>query len=95
MGWLGVVISAIAAWLLWDNRWLWFIVAVGVGVIELWSWGMMHNYTTEAAKHRESYTGGFYDFTEREVEAAPDWIVQLNLVGFIAAIGILIVGLII
>ena len=93
MGWLGVVISAVATWLLWDNGWLWLVVAIGVGVIELWSWGIMHNFATEAAKHRGNYTGGFYDITRREADAAPDWITMLNLVGFVAAIGLLIAGL--
>ena len=95
VGWLGVVISAIAAWLLWDNGWLWLVGAIGVGGIELWSWGIMHNFATEVAKYRRSYTGGFYDFTRHEVDAIPDWIATLNLVGFVAAIGLLIVGFVI
>lgn len=95
MGWLGVVISAIAAYLLWDNGWLWLVAAVGVGVIELWSWGTMHNFATDAAKYRGSYTGRFYDITRQEADAVPNWIAMLNLVGFIAAIGLLIVGFII
>ena len=75
--------------------WLWLVGAIGVGGIELWSWGIMHNFATEVAKYRRSYTGGFYDFTRHEVDAIPDWIATLNLVGFVAAIGLLIVGFVI
>ena len=95
MGWLGVVISAVAAWLLWDDGWLWRIVAIGVGIIELRSWGIMHNFVTEAAEQRPSYTGRLFDFTRREVDTVPNWITMVNLVGFVAAIGLLIVGLVI
>ena len=95
MGWLGVVISAIAAWLLWDDGWLWRIVPIGVGIIELCSWGIMHNFATEAAKQRPNYTGNFYDLTKREVDTVPNWLAMLNLAGFIAAIGLLLVGLVV
>ena len=95
MGWLGLVVCVVAAWRLWDNGGLWLAAAIGVGVIELWSWGVMHNHATEAAKNRSSYTGGFSDFTKREVDAVPDWLAMVNLVGFVAAVGLLIAGFII
>ena len=43
---------AIAAWLLWDNGRLWFVTALGVGVIELWSQRVMRNYRTEGVNER-------------------------------------------
>ena len=54
----------------------------------------MHNYATEAAKGRLDYSGGFYDFTKREVESVPDWLAVVNLLSFIAAVGLLITGLV-
>ena len=56
--------------------------------------GVMHNYATEAAKGRLDYSGGFYDFTKREVESVPDWPAVVNLLSFIAAVGLLITGLV-
>ena len=48
----GVAMCAIAAWLLWDNGRLWFVTALGVGVIELWSQRVMRNYRTEGVNER-------------------------------------------
>ncbi len=95
MGWLGLVISVVAVWLLWDNGGIWLAAAIAVGVIELWSWGVMHNHATNAAKNRSSYTGGFSDFTMREIDAVPNWLAMVNMVGFLAAIGLLIAGIVI
>ena len=95
MGWLGVALSAAAAWLLWDNGGLWLASAIVVGVIELWSWGIMHNYATDAAKQRSGYTGGFHDFTAQEVNTVPNWISTINLIGFVMAIAVFVAGLIV
>ena len=95
MGWLGVAISAIAAWLLWDENMLWFAVSVGVGVVALWSWGVMHNHAVTAAKRRPDYSGKFFDFTASEANAVPDWLAMTNMAAFIAAIVLLIIGVII
>ena len=94
MGFLGVVIAGGATWLLWDNGWPLVTVSIIVAAIEFWSWGVMHNYATEAAKGRPDYSGGFYDFTKREVESVPDWLAVVNLLSFIAAVGLLITGLV-
>ena len=96
MGWLGVVISAIAAWLLWDDGWLWRVLAVGVGMIELWSWLVMHNVAREArAMFRPRNLGGFYNFTKHEATMVGDGITTINLVGFVAAVGLFIAGFLI
>ncbi len=92
MGWLGVVFSVCAAWLLRDDGWLWFGAAIGVGVLELWSWGIMHNYAVESARSRSDYKGGFYDFTPRDVAAAPNWITVTNMIGFASAAALLAIG---
>ena len=95
MGWLGVAISIGAVWLLWDNGPVWIAVSIGVAILEFVTWGIMHNFAVEAAKNRPGYTGGFSDFTAREVDAVPNWLAQLNLAGFVAAVGLLIAGFII
>ena len=94
MGFLGVVIAGVATWLLWDNGWQLITVSIIVTAIEFWSWGVMHNYAVDAAKDRPGYSGRFYDFTKREVALVPDWLAVVNLLGFIAAVSLLIAGLV-
>ena len=45
MGWLGVIanVAAIAASFDADHRLL-IVVAIICGILNLWSWGVMHNY---------------------------------------------------
>ena len=90
MGWLGVVMSGAAAWLHWDSGIIWIMIAIGVGIIQLWSWGVMHNYAVMAARNRSSYSGNFFDFTKNEVAAAPNWATVVNLVSFFAAFALVI-----
>lgn len=52
----------------------------------------MHNYATEEAKNRHNYSGEFYDLTKGEVDSAPNWLTVLNLLGFIIAVGLLVMG---
>jgi hypothetical protein len=92
MGFLGVIIAGIAAWLLWDNGWPFIVATIFVAIIEFWSWGVMHNYATEEAKNRHNYSGEFYDLTTGEVDSAPNWLTVLNLLGFIIAVGLLVMG---
>ena len=94
MGWLGVVLSVAAAWLLRDQGWSWLASAIAVGVLELWSWGIMHNFAVESAKERAGYIGGFFDITPRDASSIPDWITIVNMLGFIAAVGLLVAGVI-
>ena len=94
MGWLGPVLGAIAAWLFYRSShvvlmWLAILSAVGC----FWSWGVMHNYAVEAAKRRKSYTGGFSDFTDSEVDSVPDGITRVDMVLTFLAIGLFIASL--
>ena len=54
----------------------------------------MHNYAVESAKKRPDYTGGFFDITPQDSHSVPDWITIVNMVGFLAALGLLGAGLI-
>lgn len=94
MGFVGVVLSLISIWLLWDNGWLFISIALAVALVELWSWGVMHNYATESAKNREGYSGGFYDLTPEEANKVPNWLATMNLAGFVVAVGLLIFGIV-
>ena len=93
MGWLGIAISAAATWLLWDNGILLPVAAITVGVIQFWSWGVMHNHAVMAAENRRAYSGRFYDLTKEEVDSAPNWVTAINMISFVAALGLLIAGL--
>ena len=61
----------------------------------LWSWGIMHNYATEEAKKRNNYKGGFYDFTSKEIDAIPDWLVWINMATSLMGIVLFIISTII
>ncbi len=61
---LGIILMTVA-----------FIVSIGC----FWSWGVMHNFATEAAKRRRGYKGGFYDFAEKDVQTVPNWITRINM----------------
>ena len=77
--WAGLAISAVAAWLLWDERALWFSCAVGTGMIQLLTVRAMQNQRNEGAG----------------LDGISDWIAWVNMIAFIAACGLFIAGFII
>jgi hypothetical protein len=80
MGWLSVLLSGVAAYLLFSSgHTVLMVVAIATTVGGFWSWGVMHNYATDAAKRRSDYTGGFFDFTKEEAKAVPNWITLVNI----------------
>ena len=93
MGWLGVALSAAATWLLWDNGILLPVAAIAIGIIQFWSWGVMHNHAVMAARSRRRYSGKFYDLTREEVDSAPNWVTAINMISFVAALAMFIAGL--
>ena len=95
MGWLSVLLAGLAAFLLFKaGHTVLMILAIVAAVGCFWSWGIMHNYATEAAKRRSNYTGGFYDITNREAQAVPDWISTANMLFSLAALVLLNVGIV-
>jgi uncharacterized membrane-anchored protein len=95
MGWLSVLLSGIAAFLLFKaGHTVLMILAILAAVGCFWSWGIMHNYATDLAKRRSDYTGGFYDITNREAQAVPDWISTVNMVFSLAGLVLLITGIV-
>lgn len=91
MGWLLLIIPAVAAVLLFRAGRSWLgALAVLTSLGSFWSWWTMHQFATLAAKRRSDYTGGFYDLTDEEVQRVPDWItwvcMGLGLLGVVLLI---------
>ncbi len=95
MGWLAVVLSGVAAFLHFrTGHTLLMVIAIVAAVGCFGSWGIMHNYATELAKRRSNYAGGFYDITDREAEAVPNWLAALNMIFTMAGVVLLIIGIV-
>lgn len=93
MGWIPIVLGLAACFLLYGTEnqvvfWLAVFAAAGT----FGSYGMMHNFATEAAKKRSSYKGEFYDITAKEADSVPNSIVGMNLLFSLASMGLLIYG---
>lgn len=71
------------------------VLAIIAAVGCFWSWGIMHNYATELAKHRKSYTGGFYDITPGEAQSVPELVAGINMGFSLAGLILFIMGLVI
>ncbi len=80
MGWLSVLLSVSSAFSMYKKAHIILMtVAIIVSIGCFWSWGVMHNFATEAAKRRRGYKGGFYDFAEKDVQTVPNWITRINM----------------
>lgn len=94
MGWLPVLISSVAALLLFKTGHTILMVMAVVCIVGcFWSWGVMHNYATEFAKRRPTYSGEFYDLTNSEARAVPNWITVLNIIFTLLGLVLLIMGI--
>ena len=95
MGWLSVVISGIGAFLFFKtDHTVLMVLSIITAAGCFWSWGIMHNYATEASKRRSNYTGGFYDITDQEAEHVPDWITLANMILSFAGLVLLITAIV-
>jgi hypothetical protein len=95
MGWLSVLLSGVAAFLLFmTGHTVLMVLAIVAAIGCFWSWGIMHNYATDAAKRRSNYSSGFYDITKREAQAVPDWICMVNMLFGLAGLVLLITGIV-
>ena len=80
MGWLPTLIALIASALLYDTGHPVLLgLAISATIGCFWSWGIMHNYGTEAAKKRSNYKGSFFDITEGEAQSVPNWVALANM----------------
>lgn len=80
MGFINVFMGMIAATLFYRtdaSELMW--VSAALTVINLWSYGVMHNFAVDAAKARPDYHGGFNDFSASEMQAVPNWITNISL----------------
>ena len=95
MGWLTVTFAIIASVLFYGTgHTILLVIAIVFGIADFWSWGVMHNYATDQAKRRSSYSGGFYDFTRAEVDSVPNWITGINMAFSLANVALLIVAVV-
>ena len=96
MGWLPVLLAGAAAYLLYESgHFVLFTLAVLAAIGCFWSWGIMHNYATDATHQRPTYRGGFNDITEAETAAVPNRIAKINLGFSLAALVLLVTAIII
>jgi len=94
MGWISVLLSVLAALLMFfKGHTILMLIAIITAFGSLWSWGIMHNYATEFARRRPNYKGGFYDFTEKEVQLVPKWITIVNIGFTLLGSALLIYGI--
>jgi|SRR3989339_1271176 len=96
MGWFHILIGIIAAITLFKSGHLILAAIAIVSAIGCFcSYGIMHNYAVEHAKmFRLDYKGGFYDFTNGDVDAVPDRIAKINFVFSMICFILLIVGIV-
>lgn len=95
MGWFSVVLSGIAALLLFKTgHTILMVIAIITAIGCFWSLGIMHNYATELAKRRPNYRGEFYDITHQEAQEVPDWISWINMAFSLLGLILLITGIV-
>lgn len=93
MGWLPVLVSGVAAFLLFKTGHTFLMVGAIVNVVGcFWLWGVLHNYATDHAKRRPDYSGRFYDITKREANADLERIAAIHLIFSLIGLAPLITG---
>jgi hypothetical protein len=95
MGWLAVVSGAIATALFWSDDQSWLLILAAIAAVgSLWSYGVMHNFAVESARRRQNYSGAFYDFRVRDLDAVPNWLAKVNFLFSVGAFILLIVAVV-
>ena len=96
MGWIGTAFGVVALLRLWGTGHpVPTALAVLASLGAFLSWGVMHNFATEAAKLRQGYKGGFYDITPEEALSVPDWISTVHMVFTLMGLALLITSFIV
>ncbi len=93
-GWVSVIVSLIAIWLLWDDGWILLSLSIFIGLVNFWSFGIMHNYAIESSKRRRRFHGGFSDYDEFDALSIPNWITWINMFSFFVLVVLLIIGIV-
>ncbi len=94
MGKLTVAVGLVACLMFfWQERYglLGFAGICTVGTF--WTYGIMHNYSIDAAAGRRSFRGTFREITPRDTEAVPNALALVNLVFSVASLGLLIAAI--
>ena len=100
--WVGFAISAVAAWLLWDEGLVWFTCAVGTGVIQFNAVRInqqdfkaaLYRRFDKASPAEEDLPEVFKEVIAELHDETPRWVEWSQRIAFIAAAGLLIAGLI-
>ena len=101
--WVGFAISAVAAWLLWDEGAVWFACAVGTGVIQFMAVKRNQQDFRAALSRRfdkalpadEDLSDVFEEVVAELRDENPGWVEWSQRIAFFAACGLLIAGFII
>lgn len=95
MGFLPVLASVIAGTIFYgraDTKLMW--AAIVAGVFALWTLGIMHNFAVEAARRRETYKGGFGDFSVEEAGSVPNGLALANMASSLCAFILFVVAIV-
>lgn len=84
-GAVGIAISLVTIWIWWPRGGFVLGVAIVLGVINWWSFGIMHNAALRGRR--------FWDISIGSAEAAPDFATLVNMVVSVAQTGLLIWGI--
>ena len=107
-GWITIGISALAAYSFYriDQTFL-MILSVANAGLSFWSFGVMHNYASDASKSKAEILrenmrleGRLDEQAEERLNkhakrinssAAPNWATSVNMVSFVIAVGLIII----
>jgi len=108
-GWIGVSITAVGAIILfWSGHSTLAGIAVGIAIVNLWSYGVMHNYAYAPVlrHHRALEQLRKAGMEQSELETlerltphldpslAPNWITAVNLIAAVVGVGLCVYGFI-
>ena len=95
MGWFFVLVSGVAAFLLFRTGHLVLMGgAMAAAAVIYWSWGRMHSYVAGAAKRRSKNGRDAGAAADREARGVPDWVAALNMLSSLAGLILLVAGIV-
>jgi hypothetical protein len=90
MGWLLVLLGGVATALFFIEGTVLLPFVTGVAaIVNLWSYGVMHNLAVENARRRSTYRGGFGDFLDADLTAIPSWLTAIHIGSSLSIAGLL------
>lgn len=90
MGWLTVALGVFVTYtFLQEDQPIWTAISGAATLVNIWSYGAMHNFAAEAGRSRPRRDG---QFSDRDLAAVPDWLTNINM-GTAVIIGALLLWL--